>query len=404
MTCATRQTVLAAVIAAGICAVISLPARADIYVLANDGQVRGELQNSDESPRQKFVIRTAEGSTVTLDRAQVKQIIPQSSAEIEFEKIRPTFADTASDQWRLAEWCRENSLTRQRQTVLEHVIELNPEMRQARLALGYQQVDGRWLQKEQIMQEKGYVRYKGEWRLPQEVELIERRQKEDAAERQWFSTLKRWRIWLDESARADQARESLLAIRDPNAVPALQQIFNSERDRAVRMLYLHALAATGTPAAVRTLVDHSLDDADEEIRFACLDRLVGEPRPEVVAAYVAALKSQGNARINRAAYALGKLGEKSAIGPLIDSLVTTHKVKEAADNPNSMNAAFSPQFGTAFSAGSASKTVERTFNNQPVLDALVTLCGGVNLDFNQKAWKTWYASQKARTTIDVRRD
>ena len=105
--------VLAPVIAAH-CALISPPARADIYVLANDGQVRGELKNTGESPRQKYVILTPEGMTVTLDRSQVKQIIPQSPAEIEFEKIRPTFADTAEDQWKLAEWCRENSLTRQR--------------------------------------------------------------------------------------------------------------------------------------------------------------------------------------------------------------------------------------------------------------------------------------------------
>ncbi len=383
---------------------MSLPAQADIYVLANDGQVRGELKNTEESPRQKYVILTPEGVTVTLDRSQVKQIIPQSSAEIEFEKIRPNFADTAEDQWKLAEWCRENSLTKQRQDVLEHVIELNPDMRQARLALGYQLVDGHWMQKEQIMQQRGYVRYNGEWRLPQEVELIERRQKEDAAERQWFGTLKRWRIWLDESARADQARDSLLAIRDSHAVPALAQLLHSERDRAVRMLYVQALAAVGTPAAMRTLVDHSLDDGDEEIRLACLDRIVGQPTPEIVAAYVAALKSDSNARINRAARALGRLGDRSAVGPLIDSLVTTHVVKEGDENPNSVNAAFSPQAGMAFSTGSAVRKVQRTFNNQPVLDALVALTGGVNLNFDERAWKTWYASQKTKTPIDVRRD
>jgi HEAT repeats len=389
--------------AAGFCVVASAPAPADIYVLANDGQVRGELQNIDEAPRQKYVILTPDGATVTLDRAAVKQIIPQLPAEVEFEKIRPTYADTADDQWRLAEWCRENSLSPQRQVVLEHIIELDPEYRPARLALGYQMVDGRWLQKQQIMQQKGYVRYKGEWRLPQEVELIERYQKEDAAQRQWYATLKRWRMWLDESSRAEQAHASILAIRDPHAVPALQQMFSSERDRDVRMLYVQALAAIATPAALRTLIDHSLDDGDEEIRLACLDRIVAHPQPEVVAAYVAALKSQSNARLNRAAHALGRLGDKSAIGPLIDSLVTTHIVQEGDDNPNRMNAAFSPQGGMAFSTGSSVRKEKRTFNNQPVLDALVAL-SGVNLNFDEKAWKTWYASQKTKAPIDVRRD
>ncbi len=315
---------------------MSLPAQADIYVLANDGQVRGELNNTDESPRQKYVILTPEGVTVTLDRGQVKQIIPQSAAEIEFEKIRPTFADTAEDQWKLAEWCRENSLTSQRQDVLEHVIELNPDMRQARLALGYQQVDGHWMQKEQIMQQRGYVRYKGEWRLPQEVELIERRQKEDAAERQWFGTLKRWRML---AGRIRPCRSSpRFAACDPRSARragAAASIAPFGARSSVRMLYVQALAAVGTPAAMRTLVDHSLDDGDEEIRLACLDRIVGQPTPEIVAAYVAALKSDSNVRINRAARALGRLGDKSAVGPLIDSLVTTHVVQEGAENPNS---------------------------------------------------------------------
>ena len=180
-------------------------------------------------------------------------------------------------------------------------------------------------------------------------------------------------------------------------------MLNSERDRDVRMLYVRALAATGTSAAYRSLVDHSLDDNDEEIRFACLDRIVGHSQPEIVAAYVAALTSKSNARINRAAHALGKLGDKSSIGPLIESLVTTHKVQEGPANPSGINAGFSPQTGMAFSAGSNTKVVERTFNNQPVLDALVALAG-VNLNFDQKAWKTWYASQKSSSTIDVRRD
>jgi hypothetical protein len=400
------QTSFVALLAAGLCAVQSPLLRADIYVLANDGQVRGELVNNNESPRQKYVIQTPEGATVTLDRAQVKQIIPQSAAEQEFEKIRPTFADTAEDQWRLAEWCRENSLPRQRQAVMEHVIELNPEMRQARLALGYQQVNGRWMQKEQIMQERGYVRYKGDWLLPQEIEVIERRQKDDGAERQWVGTLKRWRTWLDESARGDQARESITTIRDPYAVPALQQMLNSEHERDVRMLYVRALANTGSPAAIRALVDHSLDDPDEEIRLACLDRLVGQVQPEMVGLYVAALKSQDNARINRAAYALGRLGDKSAIGPLIDVLTTVHKfsITEGSGNPNSISAGFSPQGGGGLSVGSSTKIVQRPMNNQRVLDALVALTGGVNLNFDLKAWKTWYASQKSPTTIDVRRD
>src|SRR3954468_1286140 len=101
---------------------IGIPsARGDVYILKTDGQVRGELVNREESPRQKYVIKTADGATVTLDKAQVKQIVPQNAAEIEYEKIRPTFADTAADQWKLAEWCRDHSLTKARQAALQRI-------------------------------------------------------------------------------------------------------------------------------------------------------------------------------------------------------------------------------------------------------------------------------------------
>ncbi|HEY2762036.1 MAG TPA: hypothetical protein VGI75_14865, partial [Pirellulales bacterium] len=85
-------------------------AYADVYLLASGGQVCGELTNRDETPRQKFVIRTVDGATITLERSQVKQIVSQSPAELEYEKIRPTFADTSEDQLRLADWCREKNL------------------------------------------------------------------------------------------------------------------------------------------------------------------------------------------------------------------------------------------------------------------------------------------------------
>src|SRR5690349_8888141 len=84
-----------------------LSARAENFLLANDGQVTGELLNREETPRQKYVIRTADGATIALDKAQVKQVVTQSAAEAEYEKIAPTYPDTAEEQWRLAEWCKE---------------------------------------------------------------------------------------------------------------------------------------------------------------------------------------------------------------------------------------------------------------------------------------------------------
>src|SRR5262245_30066833 len=90
-----RITTLLAV-GLGICGAAST--RADIYVLTSGGQVRGELVNPTESPRKQYVIRTDDGATVTIDQKQLKQIMPRSAAEAEYEKVRPTFDDTVDGQ------------------------------------------------------------------------------------------------------------------------------------------------------------------------------------------------------------------------------------------------------------------------------------------------------------------
>jgi hypothetical protein len=54
------------------------------------------------------------------------------------------------------------------------------------------------------------------------------------------------------------------------------------------------------------------------------------------------------------------------------------------------------------SVGGGSKEVHLWIENQEVLRALVALTGE-NFEFDQRAWKSWYASQRKPVTLDVRR-
>src|SRR5690606_3163177 len=85
----------------------------------------------------------------------------------------------------------------------------------------------------------------------------------------------------------------------------------------------------------RVLVATSLADPDEEIRVACLDRIVELDPPNVADVYVRALADKDNFRINRAAYALARLGDESTLAPLIDALVTKHTFVFEAPNAGS---------------------------------------------------------------------
>ena len=86
---------------------------------------------------------------------------------------------------------------------------------------------------------RGFVLYKGQWKLPQEVELLENRRKEELAEKDWYAKIRRWRLAVDNRPdRSDALQDELTAINDPAAVPALSQLATNDNDPHVRMAVL----------------------------------------------------------------------------------------------------------------------------------------------------------------------
>jgi hypothetical protein len=380
-----------------------LLARADIFVLANQGEVRGELVNKSQSPRRTYVVQLAGGGEITLDKEQVAEVRRESPAQLEYERRREAAKDTVADHWALSEYCRQHQLLSSREQHLKRIIELEPDNEHGRRGLGYARINGAWRTQEEVMTDRGYVRYKGDWKLPQEVELEEARRKAELIEVQWFANIKRWRAWLT-TDRAPKALELIEEINDPNAVPAIRGQLQDEKNPKFRKLWLETLGRIDSPAARSVLVDVSLMDKNLELRLSAIDELARNKSPEVVPQYVKALKNTDNAIINRAAIGLGALEDKSAIGPLIDVLVTTHKqtIKKGSDQ-------IATTFGTGgnspggLSVGSRTETITHTVSNNDVRNALARLAG-VNFNFEIERWKAWHAAQRQDAAVNVRRD
>jgi len=152
----------------------------------------------------------------------------------------------------------------------------------------------------------------------------------------------------------------------------------------------------------------AIDDSVEDVRLTCLDHLQTKKRPEVISYFVRKLKDKSNSIVNLAAVALGRMKDLSAVGPLIDALVTVHKFKVVT-----AGGSVSPSFssgpggrpgGAGLSAGGGTKTISQSIQNQSALDALVALTG-CNFNFDKQAWKHWYAAQKkSPDALDARRD
>jgi hypothetical protein len=395
-------------------------AGAEALVLSGGGQIDGQLVDPAKRDAEQLTVRTPEGIRVTVARDQVAKLLRPSAAEIEYRRVAPTYADTVEGQWALAEWCKEQKLRNVRQVHLKRVVELDTNHKLARRALGYSQHAGRWMTQAEIMTDRGYVQHDGRWMLPQEVEITDKRRKDSLAEKQWLATLKRWREWLNDDRRAEEAAAKLRAINDPYAVKAIRQHLKTEAVVQVREWYVEALARIGTPDALQALVQMSLNEPMDNVRLSAVDLLVEKKQPEVVAMFIQALKSKDNAIINRSAYALGQLGNVAAVPALVDSLVTQHKFAVTTGSPGisttfggptpsgpppGAGAGFpssGPNVG-GFSTGQSTQIIVQQMANAEVLDALVRMTG-VNFEYNSAQWKAWLASRKKPESEDARRD
>jgi hypothetical protein len=381
--------------------------RGDVFVLTNGGRLTGQWVNRDESPRRNYVVRVDAQGQITIPTSRVAKRIPDR-AETEYETIRSRYPDTVEGQWALAEWCRENHLTAQRDTHLHRIIELDPDHAEARRLLHYSKVDGQWKTRDDVMIQNGLVRYKGQWMLPQKVELLKKEEKQKATQVEWTGKLKTWRNWLG-TDRDQQARRAITEINNPAALAPLLKGLKEEDSPAVRLLFVEALTNIDDPGAAWALAVRALDDPDREVRLTCLDHLRTKPHPDLVNYFITRLQKRNidNEMVNRIGVALGRMKDPSAVGPLIKALVTMHKFPLPSGGSGSMSAAFGSGpggGGGGLSVGGGPKFATRTLRNQDVLDALIAITGQ-NFSFDQRAWEIWLSAQrKTAPAHDLRRD
>jgi len=380
---------------------------AEIFVLKSGGKVRGTWLNRHESPRETFDIRTLAGGVISFDRGQVEQVVVLSPDELLYERMRPTFPDTVAGHEELAEWCLEKELHAQRRSHLERIVELDPNHDEARRALGYTKSGGEWMTRDELMAARGMIMYRGRYRTRQEIELWEMDRKSELAEKEWFRRMKMWRDWLNSPDRFAEALKEIKDIRDPYAVPALTRyVEDPEEPRKLKVILIDVLAEIGSGRAIGLLVERSLKDKDQEVRLTCLDEIVERKPPAALAMYIAALKSKDNKQVNRAARALGELGNPEAIQPLFDALVTEHKYVVQTGQPGQLSSTFTPSGGGGGGlsfGGGGPKIFERELQNREVRSALVRLTKE-DFGFEEKDWKRWYASTRRANSLDARRD
>jgi hypothetical protein len=365
---------------------------ADIFVLHSGGEVRGEWINRQEKYAKHYAVQTGLGVKLLLPVTNVKERVREKTDLQQYENLAPTYAMTVDAQWQLAQWCLEHDLPSERQIHLRHILTLDENHGPARRALGYQQYKGKWQTKEEYHLQHGYTKINGEWILPQDLELHKQKSSEHEQAREWLTKVKRWRADMS-SAKSAPAIAALQEIRDPLAVPAILWLLYSERDLKVRILLYDVLVNIGNPAATVALLEIALSETRRDAYLECVDRVLKIPAIATQKMLVETLKHADNQRVNRAAYILGKQGNVSVIAPLIEALITRHRVA-TGDNPERTTTSFSGDGGIGFGKG-APAVVELPVENLQVLESLVELTKQ-NFRYDQRTWRLWYDIEKRR--------
>lgn len=375
--------------------------RADILVLKEGGRVHGEVQQVGD--KYKVKLSSGEGEVIfAADR--VKRLVRESVAEKRYQELLTRMPETALGHWKMAKWCLQNDLGQHRKRHLENVIRIDPNHEEARRALGYQLSNDRWMNRAELMRQRGFVLHNGKYQLKQEVDLDLQNARTKELVQQWRTKLRRWRKQVGKSGEA-AALEELRDVRDPLATKGLLEWFERARREHVRAALVRALGRMGTADAVSILVKTAVQDESEELRLLCLDQLEERGRAPAIASFITALKSNDNAIILRGAVGLARLDATEAVPDLIKSLVTIHRIAPEAQSGR-VGATFGQPpggSGNGLSVGGSPKPKRRQVNNQEVLDALLKLTENVNFEYDQLKWRQWHMNSSLPTALDLRR-
>ncbi|MFH1421308.1 MAG: DUF1570 domain-containing protein [Planctomycetota bacterium] len=135
---------------------------AETIYMKNGRKIEGQVI---KETMDKLIVKTKFGE-VELDKMEIDRIDREKSP-VELYEEKAKKCGTADEHYKLAVWCKENSLEREMNKEFEKVIELSPDHENARKELGYQKHEGKWLTEDEIMESKGLIKWQGTW-IPEE--------------------------------------------------------------------------------------------------------------------------------------------------------------------------------------------------------------------------------------------
>ena len=380
----------------------SLPVSADVLELRQGGRLEGRVRLENNQGVQYYLVQLNSGALVGVPKGDVKAHLQSTPALEEYRTRAEQAGDSAEAHWELSKWCRANGLLDQWKRHAERVVVLDPEHGSARAALGQTKFSGVWMSKDQAQRQRGLIYKDGQWQIPEMAVLTEESKTSDASVRIWRTKIKRLRDRVNSSKFGAESLAELRAIADRDASTAIAELALDDNEPAtMRELYLGLLANWETPEAINALIALGLS-TDPLLRERALDLVKTKAPDRGAATYTALLKDANNTLVRRGARALAHMPRPDSVLPLIDALITKHKIVLQPASPG-LSPTFTSDGGGGLNTGGKAKIVEQDFQNQDVLSALLSFDLGVNFQYDEDRWRAWYA-ERAEYPYNLRRD
>ncbi|HLY09622.1 MAG TPA: hypothetical protein VKW04_09990 [Planctomycetota bacterium] len=136
---------------------LALSAQADEVVLKNGSAFSGIVR--EEGDR---VVVEMDFGTMAFKKIDVRSISRGNDPISEFE-TRAKSATDVKGMLELAAWARLKGLGSRATDLYRRILTLDADQADARKALGYQKVAGQWLEGDDLMMARGFVKFRGRW-------------------------------------------------------------------------------------------------------------------------------------------------------------------------------------------------------------------------------------------------
>ncbi len=378
--------------------------------LSGGGQLTGSIKpvTKPDGSASHTVVKIDDDLSVAVAATHVRHTVVAADLQ-EYRDRASEAGQTAEDQFELAHWCKLHTLLPQYRFHLTRTIELDPNHRYARAALGYipHNNESGWIDAEALRRDQGLIHASKGWVLP---EVLAARTQADEADKQSKLWIKKFRRLHANAARGDsEALAEIQAIEDPMATRAIAEELARSRNsklnlRSLRMLYVKLLGRLRNAASVPALVEMGLNEPDELIREESLRQLTQFGASSAVATYVPLLRSSSPSQVDAAARALAFFVDPELAFAYVDALVT-EKQSQVQIGSGGTGATFGNNGLSGMSQGSSVYTKTTAIRHPAALQLVKAIAPDAHdYGFDEAAWRQYFAALRNPYREDLRRD